>query len=147
MTDAEVAKLHRDIDEAVWRPFKAAFESGDGVSLNNLYSDEVLRVTPSGLDTSNQFKTQNLAARSEGTVQLSFWLDSRHTTATTSYEVGIFRITRYSDTTPAEYHYGQFHIVLKQQDNLWKITQDWDTDRVLGRKLSAEDFEQHAPHF
>ncbi len=41
--------------------------------------------------------------------------------------------------------YGQFHIVLKKIDGNWKITQDWDTDKINGKKLSEEDFDKQKP--
>ncbi len=87
MTELDIARLHREIDETVWRPFKAAFEARDGAALNALYAEEVLRATPDGIDTDNQFKTQNLVPpkNPEMTVRLAFWLESRRTNATTSY--------------------------------------------------------------
>lgn len=146
MTDQE--RLHHEIDETVWRPYKAAFEKRDGGALNALYGDGVIRVTPAGIDTRDEFKRNNMTARQPGiTVKLDFWLESRHTNESTSYEVGMFRITRYADNQLAEYNYGQFHIVMHKTDGAWKIIQDWDTPVVLGHRLNAEDFEKRAPDF
>lgn len=149
MLEQEIAKLQQEIDNAVWRPFKIAFEARDGAALNSLYADTVLRATPEGIDTDEQFKLANLApkANSDLTVRLDFWLENRRTNTNNSYEVGMFRITRYTETTTAEYLYGQFHIVIKKINGEWKITQDWDTDEVLGKKLNAIDFERIAPQF
>ena len=44
MAELDIARLHQEIDDQVWRPFKAAFESRDGAALNALYADSVLRV-------------------------------------------------------------------------------------------------------
>ena len=146
MTDA--LSLQKEIDETVWRPYKAAFEKRDGAALNALYGDGVIRVTPAGIDTQDDFKLNNISPKTTDlTVKLDFWLESRHTNETTSYEVGMFRIARYADDQLAEYHYGQFHIVMRKIDGEWKITQDWDTPVVLGHTLTAEDFEQQAPDF
>jgi ketosteroid isomerase-like protein len=146
MIDAE--SLQREINETVWRPYKAAFENRDGEALNALYGDGVIRVTPAGIDTQDEFKRNNLSTEDPNlTVRLHFWLESRHTNNDTSYEVGMFRIARYSDNQLAEYHYGQFHIVLKKLKGVWKIMQDWDTPLILGHMLNAEDFEKRAPDF
>lgn len=141
--------IQKEIDTQVWKPFKAAFEGQDGKALNDLYAEEVLRVTPVGIDTEGAFKKANLerfdGRKKEGvTIALDFWFDSRKTNETTSYEVGIFRIT--SVTSGIEnVFYGQFHIVMKKVNNSWKITQDWDTEEINGRKINAGDFARNLP--
>lgn len=140
----DVVVIQKEIDENLWKPFKEAFENIDGEKLNALYAEEVIRVTPNGIDTENKFKIANLKRFEENkangtTIQLNFWFDSRHSNATTSYEVGFYRldfITKEEVTTI----YGQFHIVLKKIDGLWKITQDWDTTKINGSPITAIDF-------
>ncbi|TDF38508.1 DUF4440 domain-containing protein [Alteromonadaceae bacterium M269] len=143
-------ELQRDIDKTVWKHFKQAFESSDGKALNDTYADDVLRVTPAGIDTAGVFKTDNLKSfeQSRGAnskISLDFWFDSRHTNATTSYEVGFFRITFTDGDGNANHNYGQFHIVLKKINGQWKITQDWDTTMLNGKEITAEDFARKSP--
>ena len=146
------ASLQREIDKTVWTPFKRAFETLDGVALNSLYDEEVLRVTPAGIDTEEQFKLGNLerfdANRSEGdSIELNFWFDKRDTNETTSYEVGFYRIS----ITPAEGQpsrfYGQFHIVLSKRAGTWKISQDWDTASIGGKPIGENLFNSRTPEF
>lgn len=137
------------IDHQVWKPFHAAFEARDAKALNALYADEVLRVTPAGVDTQSLFKQQNIKSyensKANGTkTSLDFWFESRQTTDDTSYEVGIFKITSETNGTSSTF-YGQFHIVIKQIDGVWKITQDWDSPNINGRAITAEDFERKSP--
>jgi len=141
-----VSALQQEIDETVWKPFQKAFEDLDATALNAIYAQKVLRVTPNGIDTEEAFKQGNnkrfAMFKTEGVkIQLDFWIDSRHTNAITSYEVGFYRIaaTTKKETT---YSYGQFHIVLKKDMGVWKITQDWDTTVVNGKTIDAEDFER-----
>ncbi|QCX00244.1 nuclear transport factor 2 family protein [Aggregatimonas sangjinii] len=141
--------LQKDIDQNVWKPFQLAFENNDGPGLNSLYAEEVLRVTPAGIDTENEFKAANLKRFEENrakktSVQLDFWFDSRKTNATTSYEVGFYRILM-SNTDGVNTIYGQFHIVLKKIDGVWKIVQDWDTATIGGIPIKATDFERQQP--
>ena len=136
--------IQRVIDETVWKPFHDAFEEMDGEALNALYADDVLRATPEGLDTEGAFKRFNAtrfdANRANGDrIELDFWMDSRRTNESTSYEVGFYRISIVSPDATATFH-GQFHIVLKSIDGVWQITQDWDTDSIGGRPITAEDF-------
>jgi len=141
--------IQKEIDQNLWKPFKAAFETLDGPGLNGLYANQVLRVTPNGIDTKNSFKEANLKRfddyqKSKTAILLDFWFDSRNTNTDTSYEVGFYRMTL---TNPEKVNviYGQFHIVLKKEEGQWKITQDWDTTTINGKALSAEDFEKQKP--
>ncbi|GAB5526644.1 MAG: hypothetical protein Roseis2KO_45160 [Roseivirga sp.] len=134
------------IDQQVWKPFHAAFEARDAEALNALYAHEVLRVTPAGVDTQSLFKQQNIEsygqANANGTeTSLDFWFDSRQTTDDTSYEVGFFKITSQTNGVSSTF-YGQFHIVIKKIDSVWKITQDWDSPNINGRAITAEDFKR-----
>ncbi len=142
---ADVSTEQKVIDVTVWKTFRNAFEQLDGDALNSVYADSVLRVTPEGLDTENQFKVFNKTRFDENIanddrVALDFWFDSRRTSSTTSYDVGFYRVMINSKSGSSTF-YGQFHIVLRKIDGDWKIVQDWDTDSIGGRKLTAEDFD------
>ncbi|MEM9076765.1 MAG: DUF4440 domain-containing protein [Bacteroidota bacterium] len=140
-----VADFQNEINKTVWKPFQQAFESLDGEALNATYADEVLRVTPQGIDTQNSFKTANLKRfeqnKTDGvSIALDFWFDSRHTNGAASYEVGFYRIRFTDKSGKTNYNYGQFHIVIRKQKGEWKITQDWDTTIINGKTIDAEDF-------
>ena len=145
-----VVDFQKEIDETVWKPFQRAFETLDGEALNATYSNEVLRVTPQGIDTQNAFKTANLKRfiqnKEDGvSISLDFWFDSRHTNGAASYEVGFYRIGFTDRTRKTNYSYGQFHIVIRKQNGEWKITQDWDTTTLNGKIIDATDFARKEP--
>ena len=140
-----IEELQNEINTQVSKPFKQAFEHLDGEALNATYAKQVLRVTPDGIDTKGIFKAKNLKRfeqnRADGvSVALDFWFDRRSTNATTSYEVGFYRIGFTSKKGKTDYVYGQFHIVLQKIDGSWKITQDWDTTTINGKAITEEDF-------
>ncbi|MEM9362649.1 MAG: DUF4440 domain-containing protein [Bacteroidota bacterium] len=140
-----VSDFQKEIDESVWKPFQQAFEALDGEALNATYAEEVLRVTPQGIDTQNTFKTANLQRFEQNkldgvSIALDFWFDSRHTNGAASYEVGFYQIGFTDKDGQTNYSYGQFHIVIKKQKGEWKITQDWDTTTINGKPISEEDF-------
>ena len=144
-TDTET--IQKEIDQTVWKPFQKAFETLDGDALNATYANQVLRVTPQGIDTKNAFKkgnTERFAAnRKNGdNISLDFWFDSRKTNETTSYEVGFYRIGFTSKEGDTQYSYGQFHIVLEKINRQWKITQDWDTATIAGKPITAKEFDK-----
>jgi ketosteroid isomerase-like protein len=145
-----VEELQKEIDITVWRAFKNAFEASDAKALNATYADEVLRVTPAGIDTEEVFKTANLQSFAAGKkagvkINLDFWFDSRDTNKATSYEVGFYRIMAENKEGGISYNYGQFHIVLEKIKGRWKITQDWDTTTINGKPITAEDFANQPP--
>lgn len=145
-----IQEIQQEIDLTVWKPFQKAFETLDGEALNHIYAKQVLRVTPQGIDTKNAFKKGNIerfAANLQNgdKIDLDFWFDSRKTNATTSYEVGFYRIAFTAQGGETRYSYGQFHIVLEKIAGHWKITQDWDTTHIAGKAITAQDFELQKP--
>ncbi len=137
-------ELQNQINQELWKPFKTAFETLDASALNTLYAEEVLRVTPNGIDTKNIFKKANIDRfetyrKAETKVLLDFWFDSRHTNNSHSYEVGFYRM-QLLGKRDKQVIYGQFHIVLKRKDGHWRITQDWDTATINDRSITVEDF-------
>ncbi len=145
-----VTDIQKEIDNQVWKPFQEAFQNLDGEALNHTYADQVLRVTPGGIDTNNSFKEGNLKRfaqnRADGlAIRLDFWFDSRYTDNTTSYEVGFYRIGATNAAGETAYNYGQFHIVLRKIEGNWKITQDWDTTSINDETIGDEDFAKKKP--
>jgi len=145
LTAQSVTDIQKEIDVQVWKPFQEAFQNLDGEALNATYAKQVLRVTPGGIDTANNFKKGNLERFAQNTkdgikIVLDFWFDSRHTNSDTSYEVGFYRIAATNKNGETSYNYGQFHIVLKKINGTWKITQDWDTTSINGHEIDAKDF-------
>ena len=144
--------LHKEIDQAVWKPFQAAFENLDAEALNAIYAEEVLRVTPNGIDTKGNFRAANIARFNKNkeaglSIALDFWFDSRKTNVDTSYEVGFYRISFTDKEGTTDFVYGQFHIVLKKRDGQWHIVQDWDTTTINGKIIGANDFNRQAVKF
>ncbi|WP_396591006.1 DUF4440 domain-containing protein [Allomuricauda sp. R78024] len=145
----DVEQIQNEIDKNLWKSFQKAFETLDGEALNATYAEEVLRVTPQGIDTENTFKSGNLERfkknKADGiSISLDFWFDSRRTNETTSYEVGFYRIGFTDKNDETNYSYGQFHIVLKKIEGQWKITQDWDTATINGNPITEADFAKNS---
>jgi ketosteroid isomerase-like protein len=150
LADINVEATHKDIDTTVWKAFQDAFQALDGKALNDVYADKVLRITTDGIDTQSKFKEANVTRFSENIkngdrIALDFWLDSRQTNETTSYEVGFYRMAITTSGGEKNTFYGQFHIVLKNVSGRWKIAQDWDTSSIGGNPITAADFARKVP--
>lgn len=141
--------IQNKIDKTLWKTFQQAFENLDAEALNQIYADKTLRVTPNGIDTEDNFKlgnTEHFKALKikNASIKLDFWFDDRKTNTTTSYEVGFYRIaTTINESTT--YNYGQFHIVLKNINGKWLITQDWNTTTINENTIGKKDFEKKEP--
>lgn len=147
---SNVDTIQKVIDKTVWKAFQSAFEQLDGKALNSVYAARVLRVTPDGLDTNSQFKEINKTRFEPNIINgdrlaLEFWFDSRHTNATTSYDVGFYRMSVATSAGETDYFYGQFHIVVQKIGGHWKIVQDWDTASIGGHPITAADFARRSP--
>lgn len=149
LAQTNVEAIQQHIDKTVWASFQKAYEARDADALNAIYATGVIRVTPNGIDTKDDFKRKNIESfkaskESKTQIKLDFWFDSRHTNEDTSYEVGFYKIGL-TTNDKTQLIYGQFHIVLKKIEGVWKITQDWDTTMINGHKISEEDFNKKEP--
>ena len=150
LADLNLEATHKEINKTVWKAFQDAFQALDGKALNDVYADNVLRITSDGIDTQSAFKEANVTRFAENIkngdrIALDFWLDSRQTNETTSYEVGFYRMTMTTSAGETNTFYGQFHILLKKIHGRWKIAQDWDTSSIGGQPITAADFERKVP--
>ncbi len=145
---ADAAKWQAEIDQEIWLPFMQAYKDFDGEAFNALHSDDVIRVSPWGIRTGADYKQSTLEGyrrnKAEGRErEIFFWLEHRQTNQNLSYEVGYYKI---NSTTKegTKHYYARFHVVIRKIDGVWKIVQDWDTNTINGRKVTAEDFAKGA---
>jgi hypothetical protein len=135
--------IETEINHQIWKPFKQSYESRNWQVFNNLHSDEVLRITDKGLRVGNEYKLSNknsFERKSDVNRTIDFSFFQRATNDTISYEVGIYRITYHKPGVSIPSSYGQFHVVLKKINGLWKIVQDFDSADVNGKIVTEEDF-------
>lgn len=142
------AKWQAEIDQEVWLPFTQAYQNYDGKAFNALHSDDVLRVSPWGIRAGEDYKKSNLEGYRRNKAagkkrEIFFWLEHRQTTSDLSYEVGYYKVSITSDEG-TQNHYARFHVLIRKIDGKWKIVQDWDTNSINGRKVTAEDFAKGA---
>ncbi|MEM8498133.1 MAG: hypothetical protein AAF542_08930 [Pseudomonadota bacterium] len=147
LTSTVLADSTQEIDRQIWRPFADSFAKLDSEAFNKLHTADSLRGGPWGLQIGSDYFKSNAEhwrsiAEKGGAQSIEFSFEQRLQEAQTAYEVGYYRVTS-TDSSGTAIYYGQFHVVLKKVDDLWKIAQDWDAEEVMGRKVSAEDFEKY----
>ena len=143
----KITALQAEIDAQVWKPFAEAYKDLDGEKFNALHTDDVLRGGPWGLRIGEEYKEsilKNYAAdRAKGVKRsIAFRFEYRVTRPEVSYEVGYYKVDQERDGKQAQF-YGQFHVVIRKVDGVWKIVQDWDADKLNGVEITEEHF--HSP--
>ena len=130
-----------EIDEKIWRPFKAAYESADASTMNNLHAENVMRGTTSGVRIGDAYKKQitdryeeRLSSGDDRTID--FYFDTRIPSDHTVIETGFYKISANKDDE-VNYYYGYFHVVIQRINDQWKITYDFDTSKINDEKINA----------
>lgn len=131
--------VQSEIDEQIWIPFTAAWESNDGDAYNAIHSDDVWRINPGRLLVGDEYKSNNRSKMQgqEKNSIIEFTFETRTANGDNAYEVGYYRITSNQGNEP-RYFVGRFHVALKKINGRWKITQDWDTGEINGVKITPE---------
>ena len=148
--DAKIdkAQIENEVNEQVWKPFKAAFESRDWKHFNELHTDDILRVSKWGIQLGPDYKQstkERYQRKSDVNRTIDFWLEHRIYSGEVGYEVGYYRITSEAPGKEARESFARFHIVLKKVEGKWKIAQDWDVNEINGIVVSEKDFAKGIP--
>lgn len=141
--------IAQEVNEQVWKPFKKSYEGRDWKTFNDLHTDDVLRInTWSGIREGDEYKKRVKNSNQRNTQRkktIDFWLEHRIYSETTGYEVGYYRVVNEEPGKEPTTSYARFHIVLRKEDGVWKIAQDWDTSTINGEEVTAEDFAKGTP--
>ncbi|GAB5398441.1 MAG: hypothetical protein Aureis2KO_00260 [Aureisphaera sp.] len=133
--------LAKEVDEQIWQPFKNSYSNGDAVTFNSIHTDDVMRITPRGIQKGQDYKdsnTQWLSKADRKSRTIDFVFEHRIYSEETGYEIGYYKIVYNGDEEKA--HYARFTVLLRKENGQWRIAQDWDTNNINGHKVTAEDF-------
>ena len=148
--NAQTPDLQTEIDNQVWRPFIETWSNCDAAEFKLLHSDDVLRASGGNLYLGKEYKSnigrsfKNCKDRNMDRL-IAFTFVERTHRNNTGYEVGYYKITTKQANGNTNYSYGRFHVVLKKINNVWKIVQDWDTNKLRGVAINEEDFQSGDP--
>ena len=136
--------LQKEIDEQIWYPFMASYNNWDAEAFNAIHDKDMLRGSPWGLKTGDQYFVRNVERFAKGKLSgekrsISFTFECRVHEKDKAYEVGYYKVVSIKENKTSNY-YGQFHVVLKKIDGKWKIFQDWDMSKLNGEKIGEEHF-------
>lgn len=142
-------ETQEEINREVWKPFCESYASLNAETFNALHTADVIRASPWGIRVGDEYKNRNIesfkANQEKGTQRtIELWFEHRKSTPEVSYEVGYYKVT-YKNDGKTKYSFGRFHVVLKKENGIWKIAQDWDTDKINGIEVSEKDWLKGTP--
>ena len=141
-TSTPESKIQDEIDAQVWNPFKKAYKSFDAILMNDLHSNDFIRANKWGITVGEEYKKKNAKRYQESRErgdkrEIEFYFDSRKATDTHAVETGFYKVTSVRNGESRE-HFGYFNVILKKENDTWKITYDWDTDAINGEKINSD---------
>lgn len=133
-------KIYNEILEQVWKPFKKSFDNKDYKTFNNLHTDDILRINSWGIKKGNVYKNgikKGYQRVSKRTRTIEFWIEQSVFSSTVSHQIGYYAVTYKEPGKKNKTTYAQFQVTLLKTNGRWKISQDFDTELVGGKKVDA----------
>jgi ketosteroid isomerase-like protein len=140
----------RDLNEGLWRPFRAAYRARDAAAFLAMHTSDLIRAGAgdgSVLDLA-AYDAQvtpwfaGLAARGD-TLDITFRFTERIGAAGLASERGVYRITLEAVGTQPQVFYGRFHTFARKVDGQWRVAVDYDTNE--GRTVTEDTFTAATP--
>ena len=131
-----------EIDNQLWKTFVKAYSSKDTEAYLSIHAKDMLRITKSGIRQGEEFTEsirRSFARKDQPKRTIEFKFEHRVHGKDIAYEVGYFKVTYFRDGKEEDY-FGRFSVVLRKEDNRWRIAQDWDIDRINGVPITEEDY-------
>ena len=124
-------KTIETINKQVWEPFTKAFETNDYKLFASIHHNDLVRISGDG----NSIKgldsyIEGYKHRWEGNTRkqtISFRFLERIYNTNKASERGIYKLTINPMTKEAVSYYGKFHVILIKENNMWKISVDYDS--------------------
>ena len=130
----------------VWSKFYKAFETLDHSLMAEIHSKELVRISGGQRISDyhsyiNGYKTRFTVAKENGiTNNISLRFFERISNDSIASERGIYRLIRNKGKDDEQAYYGQFHVLFKKYNGVWKILMDYDSTE--GNTIGKDDYEK-----
>jgi ketosteroid isomerase-like protein len=135
----------KEINDQVWKPFIKTFNEYDAKGFLDLHSKDVTRSSRDSKEVLNwdqyfqqqdQGDKRSVANGSKRTLELRFL--ERIGNDDRAIDVGIYKTTSIRKDGNSRSFYGKFLVVLRKENNVWKILVD--TDSSEGGTITEKEF-------
>ena len=132
-----------DINQ-VWFKFYQAFETLDYSLMAEIHSKDLVRISGGQRISDyesyiNRYKLNFEKSKENGvTNNISLRFFERINNDSVASERGIYHLIRNKGKDDEQTYYGQFHVIFKKEQGIWKILMDYDSTE--GKTIGEEDY-------
>ena len=141
----DVSNPALEVNTQVWQVFKTAYEARNSEAFKAIHTKDILRINDGGIKTAELYfrSIDNWQKPKAGMgLIIDFAFEKRQYYENIGYETGYYRVIALNNGKQQETFYGQFHVVMKKLNGVWRIAQDFDTGNVGGREIDKSFFEE-----
>ncbi len=147
LLSAQTDSIQQVINQQIWQAFQESYQAYDYQKFNDLHSDQMIRINSKEIRTAAVYKQKNkdwfVRAKAEGYQQrIEFRFEKRIATGDRAYETGYYKIDAQKPDGTSSTHFARFHVALQKEAGIWKIIEDWDSNKINGQKVNANHFYQ-----
>lgn len=124
----------KEINDQVWKPFIKGFNENNHKLFMSVHSKDLIRSSRDSRKILNWEQYNEQMAKQTGVHDIELRFTERLNNEGQAIDVGIYK-TSYPNHPP---YYGRFHVVLRKEDNVWKILVDMDSNE--GGKIGEAQF-------
>ncbi|MCK8524032.1 DUF4440 domain-containing protein [Aquimarina sp. D1M17] len=140
---AQKAALHDKINEDMYKNFSQAYANSDYELFASIHNSDMLRISGNGgeiksVDQYLEGYKKRWSTPSKNSIKIEFRLFERILSDTIVSDRGIYKVTYISDKNETQYSYGKFHVLLRLEDEQWKILMDYDSNE--NKTVTEETF-------
>ena len=142
----EQDSIQKIINEQVWYPFVETYNNLDAEGFMDIHTDDIIRIGREGKSirigqeyAESQIKSAARSKERKSKRSISFSFTERFAKDDMAFESGYYKV-EWESGEKSGISYGEFQVILKQEDGVWKIFVDSDTS--YGGKLTEEDFQK-----
>ena len=138
------------INRQVWTPFIEAYNKFDVVGFMEVHSKDVVRSPRDGGEIfgydeyflrMEKSATRNKLHKGSRKIELRFL--ERIVKNDLAYEVGVYKVEAIDANGHSRFSYGKFHVVLRKEEDQWKILVDSDSSE--NNTIGEDDFNAAKP--
>lgn len=146
-TTAFAQSAQKEINEQVWKPFIKGFSERNTEIFMGVHSKDLVRSPRDNKQVLNwetyYNETDTWNKQAKGRLQIELHFSERINNENQAIDVGIYKTTSFSEDGKSRVGYGRFHVVLRKEDNVWKILVDTDSNE--GRTIGETQFAAAKP--
>lgn len=123
---------NEEVNKVIWKKFTKAFETYDVELFASLHSEDFVRISGNSKTIRNVenyiagYRNRWQATSRKQTIAFRF--TERINNGTLASEKGIYKLSVNPETPEEASYYGAFHVVMRKEENTWKLLIDYDSN-------------------